>query len=128
MQNLTSSRPFLAVLGMFIFCVSSLSQAQSYGGFPQGMSPFYGYGQAQPQFQPMYGYGNPSFAGPAPFIGESASNEASIINCRCAALILEGKENEDLSCANFKNLYQRQIMSAGSTGVINAPAQMPGHR
>jgi hypothetical protein len=130
MQNLTSSRLLLAVIGIFTFCISSLSQAQSYGGFPQGMSPFYGYGQAQPQFQPMYGYngGATSFAGPAPFIGESASNSASIINCRCAALIMEGKENEDLSCANFKTLYQRQVMSAGSTGVINAPAQTPGHR
>jgi len=72
-------------------------------------------------------YGAPSFNGPIPFIGESPTNEASIINCRCATLIVEGKASEDLSCANFKNLYQRQIMSAGSTGIINAPGQTLPH-
>lgn len=113
------------MFGLFCFCISDTSQAQSaYYGSPQGMAR----GYPQPQFQPMYGYGNPSFGGPAPFIGENASNEAAIINCRCATLALEGRENEDLSCANFKNLYQRQIMGAGSMGVINAPAQTPGHR
>jgi hypothetical protein len=128
MQNLTSSRFLLTILGIFGFCISNISHAQSYGGFPQGMPTFYGQGQAQAQFQPMYGYGGaPSYGSPAPFIGENASNEASIINCRCAALILEGKEKEDMSCANFKNLYQRQVMSAGSMGVINAPGQVPSH-
>ncbi len=72
-------------------------------------------------------YGAPAFGGPAPFIGENSSNEAALINCRCAALVLEGKENEDMTCANFKNFYQKQIMSAGSTGVINVPAQTPTH-
>ena len=72
-------------------------------------------------------YGAPAFGGPAPFIGENASNEAALINCRCAALVLAGKEDEDMTCANFKNFYQKQIMSAGSTGVINVPAQTPTH-
>lgn len=72
-------------------------------------------------------YGAPAFSGPAPFIGENASNEAALINCRCAALVLEGKEDEDMTCANFKNFYQKQVMSAGSTGVINVPAQTPTH-
>ncbi len=75
----------------------------------------------------QYPYGNPSFGGPAPFIGENASNEAALINCRCASLVLAGKEDEDMTCANFKNFYQKQIMSAGSTGVINVPAQTPTH-
>jgi hypothetical protein len=75
----------------------------------------------------MYPYGAPSFGGPTPFIGENVSNEAALINCRCAALVNEGKENEDMTCANFKNFYQKQVMSAGSTGVINVPAQIPTH-
>ncbi len=111
-------------MGFLVFCISQTSQAQSTNRYNPYSMPG-GYPQAQ--FQNMYGYGNPSFGGgSAPFIGENVSNEAAIINCRCASLALEGRENEDLSCANFKNLYQRQIMGSSSMGIINAPAQIPG--
>jgi hypothetical protein len=106
----------LVVLFTLGFLASNTSHAQYPYSNPYGAQAFSG-----PSF------GAPSFGGPAPFIGENASNEAALINCRCAALVLAGKEDEDMTCANFKNFYQRQIMSAGSTGVINVPAQTPTH-
>ena len=122
MQNLTPSRFLLIVLGTLSLCLSNISQAQMAPfGFPNMAQPY------NPGYSNPYG-ANPYFGGPAPFIGENASNEASLINCRCAALVMNGKEDEDLSCANFKKLYQQQIMNAGSVGVINAPAQTSLHQ
>jgi hypothetical protein len=54
-------------------------------------------------------------------IGERDQN-AAIINCRCAQLVMSNSEVMDPACQNFARNYQNAIMNQG-VGTMQVPGQ-----